>query len=174
MSKEELVNIFDDDGNLLGVMNRQQAEAENRRTENVVVLVFTPEGKLWMQQRPHDKTFHPGLWDISACGGVESHEHRDTAAARETQEELGLTPDLQYIDTLMREIPSEDGALYPRLSHFYIGESDQEPQLNEEVLALKAWHINDLYDDMEKNSHIYTPNLKILIDKALATKNPSS
>lgn len=173
MSDNEQVNVYDDAGNLLGPVSRNQAEAKNLRTENVVIIVFSPDGKIWMQQRALYKAYHPGLWDISVAGGSESHEHPDSAAQRETLEEMGIAPVLRYVESLVRDIPM-DGTLLHRYTHFYIAETSEQPIANKEVLAFRAWNINELYKDMEENPHNYLPNIKVLIEKAVETKNPSS
>lgn len=171
-SADERVNIYDEKGNFLQVMNRLQAEAENLRTENVVIALFTPDGKLWLQQRALYKTYHPGLWDISACGGVESHEHRDQAAIRETLEETGLSPKLTRITSIPREVPF-NGAQLHRYSHIYTGVTADQPVPNKEVIGFKAWDLEELYKHMADHPEQYIDELAKFI-RSMDTKNPSS
>jgi 16S rRNA (adenine1518-N6/adenine1519-N6)-dimethyltransferase len=56
------------------------------------VLVFNPEGKLFLQKRSAKKDRHPRTWDSSASGHLDSGEDYDHAAARELREELGWSP----------------------------------------------------------------------------------
>jgi isopentenyl-diphosphate Delta-isomerase len=176
MSDSELVNIFDDNGNLIGSMSRKQAEAENLRSENVVVLVYTHEGKLWMQQRALYKSFHPGMWDISVAGGAEAHEGGLVAAQRETLEEMGISPALRHVESLARDIPFGDNLLY-RYTHLYVAETDEQPAPNKEVLSFKAWDVDQLLAEMDTHPQNYIPNMQVLVQKTLNsrdTKNPSS
>ncbi len=54
------------------------------------VCIFSPDGKLLIQQRQSFKKGWPGLWDVSVGGHVSAGESPREAAERETEEELGL------------------------------------------------------------------------------------
>ena len=95
MARGEMVNVFNEAGEALATLTRKEAERDNHATENVLVFVFDSSGQIWVQLRPRTKKDWPGRWDISATGGVMSHEnHRETAHG-ETNEELGMNPALQ-------------------------------------------------------------------------------
>ena len=56
----------------------------------VHVIVFNTRGEMLCQQRQSFKEGYPNLWDISAGGSALAGEDRQSAAQRETFEELGL------------------------------------------------------------------------------------
>lgn len=58
----------------------------------VHILVFNSRGEVFLQKRSMQKDRHPGVWDSSASGHVDSGEDYDIACVRELQEEIGLVP----------------------------------------------------------------------------------
>jgi isopentenyldiphosphate isomerase len=56
----------------------------------VHVLIFNPQGEVFLQQRSLAKDLAPGLWDSSCSGHVDAGEDYDHSARRELGEELGL------------------------------------------------------------------------------------
>lgn len=57
----------------------------------VAAALIGADGRVCMQQRPHDKN-HGGLWEFPG-GKVESGEDAQSALARELAEELGIAVD---------------------------------------------------------------------------------
>lgn len=52
--------------------------------------LYTAKGEILLQQRSHKKNIYPLLWDVSAAGHIDAGESFESAAIRETHEELGL------------------------------------------------------------------------------------
>ncbi len=139
MANGEMVNIFNEAGEVIDTLTREEAERDNHATESVVVFVFDSSGQVWVQLRPPTKKYWPSRWDVSAAGGVMSHENHQEAAHRETNEESGINPELQYIESFMHTFPDDNGRKQRRLSHLYIGISDDQPVLSDEVDEFKKW-----------------------------------
>lgn len=59
----------------------------------VHVLVFDPNGRLFLQKRSASKDIQPGKWDTSVGGHPGLGETNEVAARREMREELGVLPD---------------------------------------------------------------------------------
>jgi isopentenyldiphosphate isomerase len=57
----------------------------------VHILVFSEQGQLFLQKRSMKKDLNGGLWDTSAAGHVDAGEDYDISAAREIEEELGIS-----------------------------------------------------------------------------------
>ncbi len=86
----EIFDVVDDQDNVLGTATRAEVHAQNLRHRAVHVLVFNPRGDLLLQQRSTLKDVHPGVWDSSVAGHLDSGEDYQTAAIREMAEEMGI------------------------------------------------------------------------------------
>jgi isopentenyl-diphosphate delta-isomerase len=164
---DEIIDILDDDGNVIGSISRAEAERDNHVTENVLVFVFNSQGRVWVQLRPMTKNHYPGRWDISACGSVQSGEHHAAAAQREATEELGITPALRHVESFLNVFPGDNGEERKRLSHLYVGVSDDQPQTNEEVDEFKHWHPDELRVHVLGSPDAYVPSFIVELDKAV-------
>jgi 8-oxo-dGTP pyrophosphatase MutT (NUDIX family) len=167
MAEKEIIDIFDEDGKVIGSISRDKAERDNLITENVLIFVFTKDGKVWAQLRPKTKNHYPGLWDISACGGIISGEKPDEAAVREAYEETGLKLKLRHVESFLNVFPGDHGEERRRLSHLYIAITDEDPKINEEVDEFKCWTIDVLKEDVDKYPEKYCPSFVFELDKAL-------
>lgn len=93
---EEMLDLFNAQGQPTGVTIRRGEEAPKGMYWAVVdVWIVNSRGELLIQQRDTAKSNWPGYWCESAGGAVVSGEEPDAAALRETQEEIGFTPDFE-------------------------------------------------------------------------------
>jgi isopentenyl-diphosphate delta-isomerase len=168
MSKHEIIDVLNEDGEIIDTISREQAEKDNHITENVLVFVFNSLGRVWVQLRPQTKNHYPGKWDISACGGVLSNETKDEAAHRETLEEMGIEVELHHVESFLNVFPGDNGEERRRLSHVYIGVTDVEPQINDEVDEFKLWEPSELREDVVANESKYIPSFIVELDIAVS------
>jgi len=84
---EELLNVYDAEGHVVGAQPRRAAKASGLAVGAVNALVLNDRGQLLMQRRPADKE-NGGRWDKSVGGHVSAGEEFDTTAVREAGEEL--------------------------------------------------------------------------------------
>lgn len=165
----EFLEILDEDGIVIGSMTREEAESANHATQNVLVFIFDSAGRVWIQLRPQAKKHYPGLWDISTCGGVKLGETPLESALREQSEEMGFTTDLQHVLTFMNVFTDETATkTRRRLSHLYIGVSDLQPELNEEVDEFKAMPHEELLAHATAQPQHYVPSFVTELEKAIA------
>ena len=92
--------IVDENDQEIGTATRQEVHENNFRHRAVHMLIFNGTGELLLQKRSPWKDRHPLLWDSSAAGHVEANEQYDESAARELEEELGVTTRLRPMDKL--------------------------------------------------------------------------
>jgi 8-oxo-dGTP pyrophosphatase MutT (NUDIX family) len=88
---EELLNVYDAEGRVVGAQPRRAAKASGLAVGAVNVLVLNDRGHLLMQRRPVDKE-NGGRWDKSVGGHVSAGEEFDTTLVREAGEELFSDP----------------------------------------------------------------------------------
>lgn len=167
MSVDEIINVLNEDGEVIDTIPREQAEQNNHMTENVLVFVFNSKGEVWTQLRPKNKKHYPGVWDISACGGIISGESHKQAARRETLEEMGIEVDLHSVETFLNVFPGENGETRTRISYLYVGLSDEQPTITDEVDEFRSWDIKELRKAVQANPDRYVPSFIIELDKAL-------
>jgi isopentenyldiphosphate isomerase len=92
---DELVDILDDDGRVIGTATRREVRARRLAHRCVYVLVFNRHGELFIHLRTPTKDAFPSHWDIAAGGVLATGESFDTGARREAAEELGVVLDLE-------------------------------------------------------------------------------
>lgn len=86
-ANDELVNVYDATGLVVGLMEREEAKANGFAAGAVQLLLLNYEGRVLLQRRRSDKE-NGGLWDKSAGGHVQAGETFDDALVREANEEL--------------------------------------------------------------------------------------
>ena len=89
-SSQELLEVVDEQNSTIGAFCRDQVHKQNLYHRSVIILVFNPENKLYLQKRSEKKRLFPKLWDLSVAGHVQAMESRQEAASRELKEELNL------------------------------------------------------------------------------------
>jgi ADP-ribose pyrophosphatase YjhB (NUDIX family) len=84
---EELLNVYDPGGRVVGAMPRAAAKGSGLAVGAVNLLLVNGRGEVLLQKRPPDKE-NGGLWDKTVGGHVGAGEDFDGAARREAGEEL--------------------------------------------------------------------------------------
>jgi 8-oxo-dGTP pyrophosphatase MutT (NUDIX family) len=84
---EELLNVYDGDGRVVGTRRRAEAKASGLAVGAVNALLVNARGEILLQRRPMDKE-NGGAWDKSVGGHVDAGEEFDATLLREAGEEL--------------------------------------------------------------------------------------
>ncbi len=112
-SKTELLDIFDKDGNKIGVKSKFEVHRDGDWHKAAHIWIINPKTKeILIQKRSDDSVAYPGLWDISAAGHTDSGETQLDAAVRETSEEIKLTlkpTDLELLGSVIQQVVLQDG-----------------------------------------------------------------
>jgi hypothetical protein len=87
MPPEELLNIYDAEGRVIGARPRRAAKSSGLAVGAVNALLINRRGEVLLQRRPRDKE-NGGLWDKSVGGHVSDGEDFDRTLVREMGEEL--------------------------------------------------------------------------------------
>ena len=87
---EEIFDIVNERDEVVGRNTRSEVHRLGLRHRAVHVLVFNARGEIFLQKRSLKKDRHPGVWDSSTSGHVDSGEDYDATAVREVREEIGL------------------------------------------------------------------------------------
>lgn len=87
MAVDELLNVYDAAGAVIGARPRNAAQERGLAAGAVQLLLIGPDGRVLLQRRREDKE-NGGLWDKSVGGHVLAGESFDDALVREANEEL--------------------------------------------------------------------------------------
>ena len=90
-SDAEQVAWVDREDRLLGVLPRAELRDRGLIGRGTFILLFNSAGELCVHQRTLSKALYPGYWDVAAGGMVGADESYADSAARELQEELGVS-----------------------------------------------------------------------------------
>lgn len=97
---DELIDIFDENGNLVGQVMKSEAWEKGLWHRGTRVLIYNRKGEILTQLRSVTKELHPGKWDVGVVGHVGAGESHIDAALREAAEEFGLNlreDDLEFV-----------------------------------------------------------------------------
>jgi isopentenyldiphosphate isomerase len=87
---DELCDVLDDDGRVIGVATRAEVRAGNLWHRTVFTMVVTPADEVVAHRRADWKDIWPSMWDLCFGGLVGAGESWTTAAVRELAEEAGI------------------------------------------------------------------------------------
>jgi isopentenyldiphosphate isomerase len=87
---EEIFDIVNERDEVVGRNTRREVHRLGLKHRAVHVLVFNARGEVFLQKRSMKKDLHPGVWDSSSSGHLDSGEAYDACAVREVREEIGL------------------------------------------------------------------------------------
>jgi len=91
-SATELFDVVDRENVVTGQAERGEVHAKSLLHRAVHMFVFNKSGELYLSRRSHLKDTHPGRWGSSAAGHLDSGEDYQSAALRELEEELRISP----------------------------------------------------------------------------------
>jgi len=90
-SDAEQIAWVDEQDYLLGALGRAQLREGGLIGRGTYILLFNSSGDLCVHRRTLSKAIYPGYWDVAAGGMVQFHESYAESAARELEEELGVS-----------------------------------------------------------------------------------
>ena len=93
----ELFDVVDEENRVIGQASRHDVHTQKLKHRAVHILVFNAKGELFLQKRSRWKDANPGRWDSSAAGHVTAGHDSAGTAARELEEELGVSAPLEPI-----------------------------------------------------------------------------
>ncbi len=167
--KEEL-DIVDAHDNLISKADRAVAHKKGLLHRVVQVMLFNPEGELFVQQRSLYKDMYPGHWEGSLSGHVMAGESYKEAAERELHEELGVcTGHLKEV--LEFGLHGDEERVLAKLYVVKDFKGDVKPDL-EEVKTGDFWSLKKLESELKHNKLLFHPLFKKALEELKAMKEP--
>lgn len=90
-SDAERIAWVDEQDVLLGSLPRAELRERGLIGRGTYILLFNSAGELCVHRRTLSKAIYPGFWDVAAGGMVQADECYAQSAARELEEELGVS-----------------------------------------------------------------------------------
>ena len=154
MSKE-LFDIVDREDNVIGTTDKKTAHELGQLHRVAAVYVFNKKGELYVQKHRSD-----GRFDHSVGGHVSRGETYAIGAAREAEEELGIT---QPLTEIAASVYADE---WPHMQHMFgiyecIADDEWEFTPNEEVNIIFPMSVIAIREAMRSEPDQYTNGFKI-------------
>ncbi|MBI4895988.1 MAG: NUDIX domain-containing protein [Candidatus Aenigmarchaeota archaeon] len=99
----EFFDVVNEQDKIIGTASRKDCHTKGLLHRSSVVLIMNAQRHLLLQKRSMKKDLYRGWWNESVSGHVDHGETYATAAARETQEELGIAIPLTQLFKIKKE-----------------------------------------------------------------------
>ena len=114
---EEMFDVYDIDGNYLGIKSKSFCHSENPGCYHkpVWIWIINSKNEILIQKRSSQKKKSPNKWDMPSAGHVNAGESIIDGAIRETKEELGIDTkenDYEFIKEYINEKGHELAQIY--------------------------------------------------------------
>lgn len=162
---DELLEVINEQGEVIRLATRSECHSNPALIHRVVhVIVRDSKNRVYLQKRSQHKDIQPGKWDTSVGGHLCPAEQLEHGAARELEEELGISGTklsymYQYMMTSDREtelvstfLLSWDGPVFPNVheieeGRFWtvaeieasLGTGRLTPNFEDEFKRFQAW-----------------------------------
>ncbi len=155
-TRTEWFPLVNEVGDVVGKATRQECHSGSMLLHPVIHLhIFDSQGRIYLQQRSHNKDIQPGKWDTAVGGHVDYGEDVETALRREVFEELGIT-EFEPIENFTYLFQSKiERELIYSFRTIYEGEIKIDPV---EIEQGRYWEIAEIKQSLGKN--IFTPNFE--------------
>lgn len=156
--QEELIDIVNKKGKVIGTATRAEAHEKGLLHKTVLAQVHDSKGN-WILIRQSADRQDPGM-HVSPMGGhVDSGETDDDAMRRETAEELGIT---NFAYTRLGTFIFDRHVLGRHENHYFIVyriDSDQPFTINHEIESYTTFSEADLKRAMKETPERFGPTL---------------
>lgn len=164
--KNQLLVVVDQKGIPKGTATREVCHSgEGKPHMAFMALVIDKNGSIILTKRSKNKSLWGGYWDASVVSHVLPGETPEIAARRRGKEELGIEVDFQdlgafyYFAKFGQNCENE-------YCHVLVGESNGEVEFNPvEIEEIKKITLAELKEEIKDNSEIFTPWLKLALEK---------
>ncbi|MEN4950104.1 MULTISPECIES: NUDIX hydrolase [Pseudomonas] len=164
-SDAEHIAWVDEQDNLLGALVRADLRERGLIGRGTYIMLFNSKGELCVHRRTLSKAIYPGYWDVAAGGMVAAGETYEQSAARELEEELGVSGvELAAHDHFFFE-DTGNRLWCSAFSAVWDGPLQLQP---EEVLEARFMSIEAVLEDIERKP--YCPDSLAALKRYLAAR----
>ena len=160
------MTIVDEAGSVIGSAPRSVMRRDNLRHVVVAVLVRDTAGRIYVHRRTDSKDVFPGMHDALIAGCMLYGEEPEPAAARELEEELGVTG--VALDPLVTDSYADQDVR--ELCHVFTTTYDGPITHQESEIAWGGWlTVEELADRLADPSWPLVPDSRALLEALQTT-----
>jgi isopentenyl-diphosphate Delta-isomerase len=173
------IDIVNEKDEVIGGELKSKKHEKGFISRVVAIYLIDSENKFLMCKRASRKDDAAGLWDLAACGNVESGESYGEAAKRELDEELDIDCRLEMMGKFYEEVEATKGGIMKVFCGVFVGFSDKIPKLNHELSEFKKMSFEEIETELKLNPKKFCHGFRIDFEKskkkliALIPKIPS-
>ena len=157
----EILDVVDAHDVVVGAMERGEIHRKRMFHRSVHVFLLDEAGRIYLQKRSFEKLEHPGKWDSSASGHVESGESYQEAAGRELEEEIGVKASPEPV--LSVRASEQTGMEHSMLFHVRRSATDPEPNPNpREILEGRFFGTREIEEGIATEPETFSPSFMLL------------
>lgn len=163
---EELVVLVNDNDEVLGLMEKQQAHINVLLHRAFSVFLFNEKGEMLLQKRADKKYHSPGQWTNAVCSHPKDGESYLDGANRRLKEELGIETELTEKFRFIYKADVGQNLWEHELDYVFTGVFDGEFNLNkDEVSEVRYISMETLEIEMAENPGNFTEWFKIILNE---------
>lgn len=163
---EELVVLVNDNDEVLGLMEKQQAHINGLLHRAFSVFLFNEKGEMLLQKRADKKYHSPGQWTNAVCSHPKGGESYLDGANRRLKEELGIETELTEKFRFIYKADVGQNLWEHELDYVFTGVFDGEFNLNkDEVSEVRYISMETLQIEMAENPGNFTEWFKIILNE---------
>ncbi len=154
---KELLDIINIHNEIVGRAERTSVHKKGLLHRLIIVMVFNPDGKLFVQQRSFSKDVYPGCFEGSLSGHIASGESFRKGALREFHEELGVCiPPKRLKELLKFRLQDENERVFTAL--YAVKDFAGELKVDEEESVQGSyWSVKKLESELRKGVFSFHP-----------------
>lgn len=161
---EEQVVLINEQGEVLGLMDKQQAHFGGLLHRAFSVFIFNRKGEMLLQKRASCKYHSPGQWTNAVCSHPRKDESYPEAAKRRLNEELGISADIQEKFHFIYKAKVGEGLWEHEKDHVFTGIYEGNFRLNpEEVSEVRYISMENLETELKNHPENFTEWFKIIL-----------
>lgn len=157
-TQEEIFDVVDESDCVVAQRPRSVVHRDRLLHRAVHVFVQRPDGKMLIHLRSPDKEEFPGVWTSSASGHVSAGEDYDSAAKRELDEELGISPPL----TRCHKFGACSETSFEFTELFHAVSEDALTVDPVEIVDVQWWGISEIATRVKSDSTFFSPAFVLL------------
>jgi len=159
--EHEILDVVDADDLVVGSMERGEIHRKRLFHRSVHVFLLDEAGRIYLQKRSFEKLEHPGKWDSSASGHVDSGEFYQEAAGRELEEEIGVKASPEPVLTVRAS--EQTGMEHSMLFHVQRSATDPDPSPNpSEIQEGRFFETGEIEAGIAREPETFSPSFVLL------------